>query len=161
MMQVRSINENDIPKWQALSAEYDCYVKELVADLIEWYDGNDTSLDFISYMKAKISQGEAFMAVDSGDKCLGVIAFSKKNNRITFFGVAHSSDFQIVGNALFKNVLKQLNNSKSMYINEISSTSEWIQLHKKLYCTWGFCFHGNNIENGVPVKTFEKAPSVV
>ena len=159
MMQIRAVNANDIPRWQALSAEYDRYVRESVADLTEWYDGNDSSPAFFTYMQAKISQGEVFMAADADDSCLGIIAFSKKNNRITFFAVSHRSDFQIVGNALFECAFEHLSDSKAVFINEIISSSEWMQLHGKLYRDWGFCFHCDAVENGVPVKTFMRPPS--
>ena len=104
-MKIRLVNNTDISKWQELSHEYDCYVRELVPDLSKWYDGNDTSPAFGDYMNFKIIKQEAFMAVDTFDGCLGIIAISLRNNRITFFGVSHKSDFQSVGPALMKGVL--------------------------------------------------------
>ena len=160
-MQIRLITKVDIPQWRALSSEYDCYVKESVPDLSEWYGGNDYSPAFISYMHAKIAQQEAFMAVDRDDTCLGIIAFSKKNNRITFFAVSHHADFNVVANALFDCTFAHLDISKAIYINEIISSSDWMGLHKKLYLDLGFAFYWDSIENGVPVKTFEKAPQIV
>jgi len=158
-MQIRIITEADIPQWQALSLEYDRYVEESVPDLSEWYGGNDYSPAFTFYMKAKITQQEAFMAVDCNDSCLGVIAFSKKNNRITFFAVSHHADFNIAANALFDCAFTHLNTSEVIYINEIISSSEWIKLHRQLYFKLGFMFYCNSIENGVPVKTLAKSPS--
>ena len=89
-MKIRLVNHNDIPKWWALSREYDCYVKEIVSDLTEWYDGNDTSPAFDAYIQSKIKKSEAFIAVDALDNCLGIIAVSVNNNRITFFGISHT-----------------------------------------------------------------------
>ena len=80
-MKIRLVTEADITKWQTLSAEYDSYVKESVQDLSEWYCGNDNSPEFTSYMQSKILQKEAYIAVDSNDSCLGIISFSKKNER--------------------------------------------------------------------------------
>lgn len=157
-MKIRAVTEADIPSWQALSTEYDPYVKESVPDLLEWYDGNDNSPAFTFYMQAKIVQKEAFMAVDGNDKCLGIIAISQKNNRITFFAISHQSDFSVTANALFEYAFAILDNSKAIYINEIISSSDWMGLHKKLYIELGFVFFCDSIENGVPVKTFEKAP---
>jgi len=157
-MKTRIVTEVDIPKWQALSAEYDHYIKESVPDLSEWYGGNDDSPEFNSYMQAKIAQQEAFMAVDCNDFCLGVIAFSKKSNRITFFAVSHNADFFIAANALFYCAFDFLNCSNSIYINEIISTSEWMEFHKKLYHQLDFVFLCDAFENGVPVRTLVKSP---
>ena len=157
-MTIRTVTEADIPSWQALSSENDQYVKESVPDLSEWYDGNDNSPAFTFYMQAKIAQKEAFMVVDCNDKCLGIIAISKKSNRITFFAVSHRSDFSVTADALFKYAFSLLDNSKAIYINEIMSSSVWIELHKKLYLDLGFVFSCDSVENGVPVKTYKKSP---
>jgi len=80
-MQLRAITTNDIPTWESLSSEYDCYVQELVEDFTEWYDGNDEdSLAFTTYMEDKISEQEAYMVVNAANSCLGIVAFSKHNN---------------------------------------------------------------------------------
>ena len=157
-MRIRPVTEADIPNWQALSTEYDSYVKESVSDLSEWYDGNESSPAFTSYMKAKITQQEAFIAIDCDDICLGIIALSKKNNRITFFAINHRSDFFVVANAIFEYAFSLLDNSKAIYINEIISSSEWMGFHMKLYHDLGFMFFCDTIENGVPVKTLKKPP---
>jgi hypothetical protein len=157
-MQIRSVTESDIPRWSALSAEYDSYVKESVSDLSEWYGGNETSPAFDFYMRSKIRQHEAFMAVDSDDKLLGIIAFSRKNNRITFFAVCHSADFAAVGNALFHRTIELLDMSKPVFINEIISSADWMRMHRELYRDYGFAFYSDSIENGVPVETLVKMP---
>ncbi|MCL2704573.1 MAG: hypothetical protein FWE91_13395 [Defluviitaleaceae bacterium] len=69
-MRIRAVTSADIPKWKALSEEYDCYILELVPDLTQWYGGNDNSPPYDVYMAAKIEKGEAFIAVDRDDKCL-------------------------------------------------------------------------------------------
>ena len=155
-MQVRIVTEADIQTWRALSSEYDCYAKESVADLSQWYGGGEHSPSFASYMQAKIAQREAFMAVDCAGNCLGIIAFSKKNNRISFFAVSHSADFNVAANALFDCAFEYLDNSQAVCINEIISSSEWIGFHEKFYLDTGFVFCCDSVENGVPVKTFAK-----
>lgn len=83
---IRPMTIKDIPTWMTLSHEYDNYVKELVPDLVQWYEGNDTDMAFGDYMKAKIKQQEAFMAINKENKaCLGIIALSHTYNRINFF----------------------------------------------------------------------------
>ena len=157
-MQIRIVNDSDIPRWLVLSAEYDRYVKESVSDLSEWYGGNEAAPAFDFYMRSKVLQREAFMAVDRADNCLGIIALSKKNNRITFFGVSHGTDFPVVANALFCSAFELLDASKPIYINEIISASDWMRLHHELYSKLGFAFYSDIIENGVPVKTLAKMP---
>ena len=160
-MLIRLVDHSDIPKWLSLSNEYYCYVKELTHDLSEWYDGNDTSPTFDDYMQAKIEQQEAFMAVDDLDNCLGIIAISKKNNRVTFFGVSHSTDFQAVGHELLRYALCILDNSAPVYINEIANPSPHIQKHGKLYTSIGIEYSCESIENGVPVNTYIRSAKSV
>jgi len=157
-VKTRLVDNTDIPKWMALSQEYDCYVRELVTDLTEWYDGNETSIAFGDYMDSKINKQEAFMAVDATDGCLGIIAVSKSNNRITFFAVSHKADFQTAGHELLKYALKSIDNSKPISINQITSTSPHIQKHRDLYNDFGFYYSCDSVENGVPVNTFVKTP---
>ena len=93
-------NNEDIPKWECLSLEHDKYVKELVSDITEWYEGNENSMSFKIYMESKIKQKEAFMAVDYNGNCLSIIAFSYKNNNITFFGISNNSRYAKAKNSI-------------------------------------------------------------
>jgi hypothetical protein len=69
-------------------------------------------------MAAKIKQHEAFMAMDRmSEKCLGIVAFSKNHNRITFIGVTQDADFQKVGGKLMEVALNQLDNTKEITVN--------------------------------------------
>jgi len=158
-MKIRIVTDVDIPQWLKLSSEHDCYVYESVQDLSEWYDGNENSISFSSYMKSKILQQEAFMSVDRNDVCLGIISFSKKSNNITFFGISRQADFRVTANALFQCAFEFLDTSRPIFINEIISTSEWMNLYYNLYHELGFVFFGNSTENGVPVRTLVKTPS--
>ena len=84
IVRIKSVGLSDIFVWTALSNEYDIYVKEIVSDITEWYEGNETSTSFNDYMKAKIHQNEAFMATGANGTCCGIVAISKTNNRITY-----------------------------------------------------------------------------
>ena len=159
-MKIKPIAVSDIPCWEALSSEYDDYIMELVGSLEAWYEGNDDSMSFAAYMESKIAKEEAFTATDSSDKCLGIIAFSKQNNRITFFGVAHNVDFLTVGNSLLSHAFKYLDLTRDLCINVIASQSAWIEQHRKLYISFGFAPAGSLLENGVPVNVFLKSPAV-
>jgi hypothetical protein len=100
IMEIKKICLADIPTWILLSKEYDGYVKGIVPDLTEWYGGGETSISFDEYMKAKISKNEAFMATDESGACCGIVAISKNNNNITFFGISHKYDFYQIGDFL-------------------------------------------------------------
>jgi hypothetical protein len=159
-MQIKPVAMSDIPCWEAISAEYDKYVMELVDNLDEWYHGNDDSMAFSSYMASKIDKEEAFMMMDSNDICLGIIAFSKQNNRITFFGVTRNADLLTIGNALLSHAFKYLDVTRDISINEIASQDEWLEQHRRLYISYGFAPAGNALENSVPVNVFLKSPSI-
>lgn len=157
-MKIKSVCLSDIPTWILLSKEYDCYVQEIVSDLTEWYDGSDTSLSFDKYMESKINQGEAFMAINESDDCCGIIAFSKTNNRITFFAVSHKYDFYSIGELLFDCVLSQLNKNTNIKINVIKSNAEQVQNERTLLSKYGFIYSSDDFENGVPVSCMERSP---
>ena len=160
-MQIRILNNEDIPKWWALSREYDKYIEELVSDLKEWYNGNnDTSLSFDAYIETKINKQEVLLAVDEQDDCLGIIAISRANNRISFLGISHNTDFHVVGGGLMKYALKNLDESRLMSINELNSTSPKIQMHRDLLHAFGFEYSSDSLENGVPVNIFVKPPLI-
>jgi hypothetical protein len=143
-MKIRILTKIDIPTWIKLSMEYDKYVLELVPDLTEWYEGNNNdSQSFKAYMDRKIYQKEAFMAIDNYNNCLGIIALSYSNNRITFYGISHNADLNNTGKILLNYAVNQLDQNKSIYMNEISSNSEWIEQNKKIIEEIGFVKSGN------------------
>ena len=150
---------SDISAWIALSKEYDKYVQEIVSDIAEWYEGNETSIPFKDYMKAKIHQNEAFMVVDGDDICCGIIAISKTNNRITFFAVSHRCDFTEVGKVLIDHALSELNISEYITTNIIKSNAEQIQKQCMLFNQYDFAFSLDSIENGVPVNCLKRNPN--
>ena len=155
-MEIKLVNSEDIQKWKNLSFEYDKYVKELVSDLTEWYEGGENSMSFDEYIERRINQKEAFMAIDNNDNCLGIVAISYKRNYITFFGISENMDIEIIGNKLLHYVFKKLDINKPISINEIKSKSEWILKHNELYNKNGFVLNGDTIENGVPVYVYIK-----
>jgi hypothetical protein len=155
-MKIRQVTEKDIPKWMQLSTEHDRYVKELVSDLALWYEGNENLPSFKNYMESKISKKEAFIAVDELDICLGIIAISHKNNNITFFAVSHRANIEIVGNKLLHYAFALLDETKSIHINEIQSTSDWIKKYQEVFISNGFVIKEKSFEHGVPVTVFEK-----
>jgi hypothetical protein len=142
----------DIPQWLMLSHEFDVYIKELVGSLSHWYDGNENDIEFSDYMNSKIVKQEAIMVVERANTCcLGIIAFSKNNNRITFFGVSHKADFEPVSMLLINYVLSQLDTNKQITVNVIKSDSEILNKERKIFADYGFIYRNSDLENGVPV----------
>lgn len=149
---LRTVEMSDISVWVQLSQEYDIYVKELVGDLTQWYDGNETDRSFDDYMKAKIQKKEAIMATQNGI-CQGIIAFSRTHNRITFFAIAHNADFESVSKLLIDYTFTQLDTEKKISVNVIKSNAQIIQKELKIFSDYGFTFSSEELENGVPVNT--------
>lgn len=156
-MQIRDVTAEDIPAWKALSREYDGYVGALVGTLQTWYEGEGDSVAFSAYMAGKIAKREAAIAVDVSGRCLGIVAFSRHNNRITFFGVSHAAAFFNVGEALVTHACKQLDASRNIAIHSIASQAPWIERHRRLLTGLGFTHCENALENGVPVHVFLKS----
>jgi hypothetical protein len=158
-LRIRNVSVDDIPVWITLSKEYDNYVKEVVSDLTEWYEGNGTSsLSFDDYMKSKINKNEAFMAVDEYEKCCGIIAISQKTNNITFFGVFHEYDVLAAGAFLLQHAFSKLDTNKSILLNELKSNAEQIQKIYALLAKFNFVYKEDVLENGVPVNCMERSP---
>ena len=159
-IKIKPMTTEDIPMWISLSNEHDDYVRELVPDLTQWYEGNESDMAFADYMKAKIKQREAFMAIDKSEKkCLGIVAFSKKHNRITFFGISHNQDYYLAGEILMSYALNQLNTHLEITINVIKSTAHHIEKERDFIKKFGFICIGSELENGVPVDKMIKQPS--
>ena len=157
-MQIKNVGFEDASKWMLLSKEYDDYVREVAPDLTEWYEGGDTSISFDDYREAKISKNEVFMAVDEWGECCGIIAISRRNNNITFFGTFHKYDVLSVGDFLIRHAISELDTNKSIRINELKSNVEQIQKIYTLLEKFGFIYQGGVLENGVPVNCMVKNP---
>jgi hypothetical protein len=149
---LKVVEINDIPQWLMLSHEFDLYIKETVGSLSQWYDGNENNIAFTDYMNSKITKKEAIIAIERASTgCLGIIAFSRNNNRITFFGVSHKAHFESVSNLLIDYALSQLDTNKRITINVIKSNAEMLYKERKVFSDYGFIYSNSELENGVPV----------
>lgn len=152
---LKVIEENDIPQWVSLSSEYDLYIKELVGSLSQWYDGNEKNIGFTDYMNSKIAKKEAIMAVEKANSdCLGIIAFSRNKNRITFFAVSHKAHFESVSKLLIDYALCHLDTNKQIIVNIIKSKAEILCKEREIFSDYGFIYSNSELENGVPVDIF-------
>ncbi|WBW96315.1 GNAT family N-acetyltransferase [Oceanirhabdus sp. W0125-5] len=152
-MLITLVRREDIQKWVELSHEADEIVKELVPDTSVFWE------TFDDYMESKIRKHEAFMAKDrmSGN-CLGIVAFSRKYNRITFFGVSMSADFEKVGEKLLEVALKQLDRTKEITANVLKLENLYFQQERKIYEKFGFIKQdGEVLEEGVPAFVMKRA----
>lgn len=77
-----------------------------------------TDRDFHEYMDGKLSKFEALISIDrrSGN-CLGIIAFSRTYNRITWFGVFEQYRGKGIGTRLLSTALRQLDTSKEITVD--------------------------------------------
>ena len=79
-MLIRWLTVKDKSAWQ-----------QLASAVAELFGSPDMPFEqsFLSYMDSKITNHEALIAVDRmSDECLGIIGFSRTNNRISWFAVA-------------------------------------------------------------------------
>ena len=156
-MRIKTVDYSEIPQWVELSKEYDCYILDIVPNLIEWYEGNgDTSVSFDKYMDSKISKDEAFMAISEDSDCCGIIAISIANNRISFFGVSLKFNFMEVGILLLEHALSKLDVRLKITTNIVKSDAEPFKKEYELFSKYGFTFSHDDLENGVPVSCMER-----
>jgi len=156
-MLIRAVKTGDIPAWLALAHESDEIISELIPDIATFYEGFD------DYMDTKIRQNEAFAAEDRISKsCLGIVGFSQKNNRITYFQVAKNNDFQKTGAKLMEVALNQLDNTREISASVIKSDAEPIKQERKLYKSLGFIEDDKTIfEAGVPACLMKRPPTAI
>jgi diadenosine tetraphosphate (Ap4A) HIT family hydrolase len=151
-MLIRPATKADIPAWLALGHEKDLIVFQLTPDVNKFWDG------FKSWVERKIEGNEAFMAIDRiPNRCLGVIAFSKKHNQVTFISVIKEADFEKVGEKLLQVVLNQLGSHKAIIASVLQSDSSIVKKEKALYEKHGFKEHyQTKNEVGLPTRQLVK-----
>jgi len=152
-MLLRAVTLGDTQAWLDLSHEWDDIVAQLISDTSVFYEGFD------DYMSSKINQNEAFIAVDRpSGYCLGIVAFSKKNNRISYFGVAKKADFQLVGSKILEIALNKLDVAKEITATVFKSDLAPVRLERGLYESHGFTEHDTVLEAGIPACLMKKSP---
>jgi len=153
-MYTRLVTKDDMPVWLALAHEGDHIIGELIPDMAVFYKG------FGEYMTAKMKKNEAFMVVDGNpERCVGIAAFSRKNNRISFLGVTREADFQAIGGKLLGTLLGKMDITREITVNVIKSDNEFIKRERELYTEYGFIeAEAEVIEAGVPARLMKKPP---
>lgn len=82
-----------------------------------------TDKDFLEYIDNKISKFEALISIDrmSGN-CIGIISFSRTNNRITWFGVFEQYRGKGIGTRLLSTAVRQLDTSRDITVERHINT---------------------------------------
>ena len=153
-MLITAVDMTHIPQWIALARDVESTFKNLITDIGNWYDGFD------EYMTDKIRQHGAFMAVRRfTGECLGIIAFSRNNNRITFLAVSRKYRRQGIGAALLRCALRQLDTSKTITATTFRPGYMPGEPSRRLYQAFGFVGHHTPVtEHGLPMCMMQKPP---
>lgn len=152
-MLIRPVTKADISAWLALAHERDLIVFQLTPDVDRFWNG------FKSWAERKVERNEAFMAVERvPNKCLGVVTFSKKYNRISFISVIKEADFDKIGEKLLQVALNQLDSGREITVNVLKSDAGIVKKEMALYERHGFKEHlKTQSEAGLPTRQLAKA----
>ncbi|MHB1483087.1 MAG: GNAT family N-acetyltransferase [Saccharofermentanales bacterium] len=137
-MLIRWATDNDLGKWFILATE--------MSPIFRHPSDMAKDPEFITYARSKVGKFEAVIAVDymSGD-CLGVIGFSRNNNRISWFGVTEKYRNKGAGSKLLRTALNQLDNKKLITVETFPEGFEPGAPAKKLYRKFGFVETESNL----------------
>lgn len=154
-MLIRAVTLDDTQTWLNLSHEWDDIVSQLIPDISMFYEGFD------DYMVTKINQNEAFIAIHRlSGRCLGIVAFSKDNNRISYLGVSKNVDFQLIGSKLMEVAINQLDMTREISANVFKSDLAPVKQERTLYESYGFTERGTVLEVGIPACMMKKPPEM-
>lgn len=136
-MLIRWATAEDKPAWIELAKD--------VSDIFG-HTNMSTDSDFLEYVDNKLSKNEALIAVDRmSNNCLGIIGFSRRNNRITWFGVFEKYRNRGAGMRLLTTALRQLDNSKDITVETFCDGHEAGLPARALYHKVGFVDSDNTL----------------
>jgi diadenosine tetraphosphate (Ap4A) HIT family hydrolase/ribosomal protein S18 acetylase RimI-like enzyme len=129
-MLVRWVTFEDTPAWIQLATT--------VADLFN-SPTMATNKSFHDYMIRKIKNFEALAAIDRmSSRCLGIIGFSRTNNRISWFAVQPDLRGKGIGKRLLDTALRHLDNTKDITVVTFPTDHEGGQAARIIYQKVGF-----------------------
>lgn len=129
-MLIRWVTQEDIPAWL-----------ELAEEMGPIFDSPSMAKDpsFYEFIQSKARKYEACIAIDRRTaKCFGIIAFSRTNNRISWFGVFAEHRGIGIGSKLLRCAIQQLDWSREITVETFRDGSEQGAAARKLYAKFGF-----------------------
>jgi diadenosine tetraphosphate (Ap4A) HIT family hydrolase len=148
-MLIRWATIEDLSVWKELSKEYDLHIAEIATNFSKWYEGFD------EFMLCKIEQYDAVLAMDRmTDSCNGAIAFSRINNRITFFAISPKANHVMTAEKLLKVALRQLNSNQEISINLPNGKTGCLADDRRFFEKNGFRFVKDENIDGCPMSHF-------
>lgn len=155
-MIIKEVTPEEIPNWLSIVHETDDIIARMVPDIAVYYAGlND-------YMHKKIQQHEAYKAYDTiSGKCMGIIAFSRNDNRISYLGIPKSGNYQTIGSRLVEFALKELDGTKEISASVPDIKAGVFQKAHALYQNFNFMETNDKImENGIQVVRMKKGGNI-
>lgn len=122
-----------------------------------------TDESFLTYVDSKLSKFEALIAVDrTTDDCLGIIGFSRTNNRISWFGVFEQHRNKGIGTKLLSTALRQLDNKRIITVDTFCDDYPLGQPARVVYQKFGFVEMNSTLfdEHGNPCCRMALEPTI-
>ena len=142
-MLIRWVEADDLSAWRALATE--------VSMIFQHPDDMGTDPLFIQYTDRKTAQYEALTARDyMSGKLMGFIAFSRANNRITWFAVCKSHRGKGVGSRLLMTALRQLDTGRTITVTTFTDGYAPGAAARVLYRKFGFTDEEPTLFEGLP-----------
>jgi len=129
-MLIRWVTIEDKPAWA-----------ELAGTVAELFNSPNMATDktFHNYMDSKINKFEALAAIDRmSGRCLGVIGFSRTNNRISWFSVQPDQRRKGIGKRLLDTALRHMDNTKDITVVTFTTDHAGGQAARVIYQKAGF-----------------------
>lgn len=128
-MLITEVTLAHIPDWLALAAEMEPLFQGAMVN----------NPDFQTYMRAKIEHHEALMAVDRMTQAvMGIIGFSGRHNRISWFGVFAQYRKRGAGSKLLQCALNQLDPTQAVTVCTFRAGDPDGQPARYLFQKFGF-----------------------
>ena len=152
-MLVRWVNVEDKPAWI-----------QLAGTVAELSNSPNMALDktFHDYIDSKINKFEALAAIDRmSGRFLGVIGFSRNNNRTSWFAVQPELRRKGIGKRLLDTALRHLDNTKEVTVVTFTADYTEGQAASMIYQKAGFIDMGNFVdEKGNKRCTMKRLPII-
>lgn len=102
--------------------------------------------DFHNFIRSKIEKKEAYAAFNetASQDVMGIIAFSRSKNSISWLAVSEEYRQQGVGSELLKSAMAEMNRRKEITVITFRAGSSYAAASQALYTKFGFRVRDNN-----------------